>query len=94
MQPNYFNNFNRPMQNGGRQNFNQFNNPIVQMLMSGNSPQQIINIMMQNNPQVKSTFEQMRNSGMSSRDFVTQYAKQNNINIEPLINMMNQSGFH
>ena len=68
------------------------NNPIIQMLMSGSNPQQIIQNMVQNNPQARAMLNQMKNSGMSNEDFVMQYAKQNNINIQPLINMMSQYG--
>ena len=68
------------------------NNPIIQMLMSGNTPQQIIQNMVQNNPQARAMLNQMKNSGMSNEDFVMQYAKQNNINVQPLINMMSQYG--
>ena len=68
------------------------NNPIIQMLISGNSPQQIIQNMVQNNPQARAMLNQMKNSGMTNEDFVMQYAKQNNINVQPLINMMSQYG--
>ena len=69
------------------------NNPILQMLMNGGNPQQIIQNLMQNNPQARAMYQQMQNSGMQPKDFVLQYAKQNNIDIQPYINMMNQKGY-
>lgn len=68
------------------------NNPILQMLMSGGNPQQIVQNIIQNNPQAKGMLTQMQNSGMSAKDFVMQYARQNNINIQPYLNMLNQKG--
>lgn len=67
-------------------------NPIIQMLLSGGNPQQIVQNIIQNNPQAKAMFMQMQNSGMSNKDFVMQYAQQNNINIQPYLNMLNQKG--
>ena len=32
--------------------------------------------------------QQVQNSGMSMKDFTMQYAKQNNINMQPFLNMM------
>lgn len=66
------------------------NNPILNMLASGQHPQQIIQTMIQNNPQARAMLNQMKNSGMSEKDFVMQLAQQRNIDIQPLINMMNQ----
>lgn len=60
--------------------------------MSGQQPQQILQNIIQQNPQARAMLMQMQNSGMPPRDFVIQYAKQNNINIQPLVNMLNQQG--
>lgn len=67
-------------------------NPVIQMLLSGGNPQQIVQNIIQNNPQAKAMFMQMQNSGMSNKDFVMQYAKQNNINIQPYLNALSQKG--
>lgn len=48
--------------------------------------------MVSNNPQAQAIFNQMRQSGMSPKQFVMQYAKQNNINIQPYLNMMKNKG--
>lgn len=67
---------------------------IMQMLMSGNNPQQLANQIMQNNPQMNAIANQMKNSGMSSMEFLQQYAKQNGKNIQPLLNMLSQRGIN
>lgn len=65
---------------------------IMDLLSSGNNPQQMIQSLASQNPQLQAIMNQMTSSGMTPRDFVLQYAKQNNVNIQPLINMMNQRG--
>lgn len=65
---------------------------VMQMLMSGNNPQQLASQLMQGNPQMNAIANQMKNSGMSSIQFLQQYAKQNGKNIQPLINMLSQRG--
>ena len=65
---------------------------VMQMLMSGNKPQELANQLMQSNPQMNAIGNQMKQSGMSSAEFLQQYAKQNGKNIQPLINMLSQRG--
>ena len=65
---------------------------VMQMLMSGNKPQELANQLMQSNPQMNAIANQMKQSGMSSAEFLQQYAKQNGKNIQPLINMLSQRG--
>lgn len=65
---------------------------LLQMAMGGNNPEQIINQMMQQNPQLNILLNQARQSGMSPRDYAMQYARQNNVNIQPLVNMFAQRG--
>lgn len=71
------------------------NNPmqmIMNMMQMGNNPQQILQNIMMQNPQASAIMNQMNSSGMSPKQFCMQYAKQNNLNIDPLINMFNQMG--
>lgn len=68
-------------------------NTINQFLMSGQNPQQIINNMVMQNPQYKMLFNQVQSSGLTMKDFVMQYAKQNNINIQPILNALSQRGY-
>jgi hypothetical protein len=63
-------------------------NFILQTVGANINPQQLI----QQNPQAQILFNQMQQSGMSMRDFTLQYAKQNNINLEPIIQQLNQRG--
>lgn len=65
---------------------------MMQMVMGGQNPEQIMNQMMQQNPQLQVLINQARQSGMSPRDYTLQYARQNNINIQPLVNMFAQRG--
>lgn len=65
---------------------------LMQMISMGNNPQKITEQILYQNPQVRTVFNQMQQSGLSPQQFVFQYAKQNNINIQPLINMLNQKG--
>ena len=69
---------------------NQLINNIMQML--NYNPNQIIQQTLQRNPQAKILFNQMQQSGMSARDFTIQYARQNNINLQPIINTLSQRG--
>lgn len=65
---------------------NQLLNNIMQMMNC--NPQQLI----QQNPQAQIIFNQMRQSGMSIQDFTMQYARQNNINLQSIINALMQRG--
>lgn len=67
---------------------------VMQMLMSGQNPQQLANQLVQSNPQMNAIANQMKNSGMSSVEFLQQYAKQNGQNIQPMLNMLSQRGIN
>ena len=71
------------------------NNPIgmfQQFLSLGPNPQVIQQALFQQNPQMQVIYNQMMQSGMSPIQFIMQYARQNNINIQPdmLNSMYNQ----
>lgn len=71
------------------------NNPLDifrNMLSMGNDPQQIQNMIFQQNPQLKILANQIKQSGLTPIQFVLQYAKQNNIPIQEnyLLNMCQQ----
>nr|DAE27585.1 MAG TPA: hypothetical protein [virus sp. cti5L29] len=71
------------------------NNPmemIMQMLSGGGDPRNMLQGMMSQNPQFNAIMNQAKQSGMSMEQFTRQYAKQNNIDIQPLINMINKNG--
>jgi hypothetical protein len=69
-------------------NNNNILNFVLQTMTNGINPQQLI----AQNPQAQALLNQMQQSGMNMRDFTLQYAKQNNINLEPIIQQLNQRG--
>lgn len=71
---------------------NQLINNILQMLSVNQNPNQIIQQALQQNPQAQVMFNQMQQSGMNARDFTLQYARQNNINLQPILNVLSQRG--
>jgi hypothetical protein len=71
---------------------NNITNFILQTLGAGVNPQQVIQQLIQQNPQAQVLMNQMQQSGMNPKDFVLQFAKQNNINLEPIIQQLNQRG--
>lgn len=73
------------------------NNPmqmIMQMMMSGNNPQQLVNQLMNSNPQMRTIANQMKSSGMSSMEFLQQYAKQKGVDVNPMIETLSKRGIN
>lgn len=71
------------------------NSPInifQKMLFMGNNPQQIKQVLFNQNPQLRVIENQILQSGLSPVDFIFQYAQQNNIRIEQgsMLSMMQQ----
>ena len=67
-------------------------NLLMGLLSGGSNPDQMVENMAKSNPNMNAVLQQARQSGMSMKDFTLNYAKQNNINIQPLLNMMSQKG--
>ena len=65
---------------------------IMQALSTGVNPKFTLQQLVSLNPQLQVMLNQAQQSGMSPRDYALQYAKQNNINIQPLVNMLGQRG--
>ena len=65
---------------------------LMQMLSSGGNPQQIVQNMVRQNPQMNAILNQAKNSGMSMEQFARQYAKQNNIDIDALAKNLRKMG--
>lgn len=65
---------------------NQVLNQFMKMIQMGNNPQQFMTNMLNQNPQAMAMFKQAQKSG-NMEQFVKSYAKQNNIDIQPLIQM-------
>lgn len=71
----------------------QNNNPMnIFRLLSSNNPNQIIETMVANNPNAKIALNQMQQSGMTPKDYAMQYAKQNNIDINQVIQNLRSMG--
>lgn len=68
------------------------NNIINFILQSAGNPQQVVQQIINKNPQAQILMNQMQQSGMSMRDFTLQYARQNNINLQPILQQLNQYG--
>ena len=71
------------------------NNPmqlLSQMISRGMNPQQIMQQMVMSNPQGNFFLNQVKQSGLSMKDYTLQFAKQRNIDINPIIQMMSQFG--
>lgn len=67
-------------------------NFLMNILASGKNPEALVKNMISQNPQFNAVYNQAQQSGMSMKDFTMQYARQNNIDIQPLINMVSQKG--
>ena len=62
-------------------------------LLNGNAnKEQFVQNLVARNPQMNAIMQQVQNSGMSVKDFTIQYAKQNNINLDPFMNMLPKQG--
>ena len=56
------------------------NNPMqqmLQMLSMSNNPNQVVQMLAQQNPNVQAILNQMQQSGMTPQQFAMQYARQN-----------------
>lgn len=67
-------------------------NMLFQMMQMGQNPSQIIQQMLKQHPEINGILNQAKQSKMSPQEFAMQYAKQNNIDLNPLINLFNQFG--
>lgn len=67
-------------------------NALMQVLSMGSNPQQIVQTALQRDPRVNAVFSQAKQSGMTMEQFTRQFAKQNGIDIEPMINTLRQRG--
>lgn len=65
---------------------------LMQMLSMGTNPQQIVQNALQQNPNVKAVLQQAQQSGMSMEQFTRQFAKQNNVDLNPMLNALRQRG--
>lgn len=61
-------------------------------MLSGGNPQAQVQQIIQSNPQAQAIVTQMKQSGMTPKQFLNQYARQNNIDLTPMINLLGQNG--
>ena len=67
-------------------------NLIMQVMTNGQNPNQVVEQIITKNQDAQVLFNQMKQSGMSIKDFTLQFAKQKNINLEPILNTLSQKG--
>ena len=65
---------------------------LSQMLSSGGNPQQMVQSLIQKNPQFNALLNQQKQSGMTMEQFVRQYAQQKGIDINPMLDMVKKRG--
>ena len=71
------------------------NNPMqqmLQMLSMSNNPNQVVQMLAQQNPNVQAILNQMQQSGMTPQQFAMQYARQNNVDINQVANAVRKMG--
>lgn len=73
---------------------NELFNTFMAMSKNGGSPQQIAQQMLMNNPQARQIFQQMENmaNGLSPKEFAIQYAKQNGVNPDQVLQVAKRFG--
>lgn len=65
---------------------------ISQLVSKGFTPQQIVQELLRGNPNGQILINQMQSSGMNPRQFAEQLAKQNNVNLGQLEQMIRNTG--
>ena len=65
---------------------------IMQIIQSGNNPEMLINSLANQNPQIRSLLNQKQQSNMSWKDLTLQLARQNNVNITPILQGLQHNG--
>lgn len=65
---------------------------MLQMLSMSNNPNQVVQMLAQQNPNVQAILNQMQQSGMTPQQFAMQYARQNNIDINQVANAFRKMG--
>lgn len=71
---------------------NNFLGTLQNFMRMGNNPQLIAQNLIRQNPQFNALYNQIQSSGMSYKDFVMQYCKQQNIDIKQVEQMAQNLG--
>lgn len=80
------------MANSLYQQLNSNTNPLVnafKMMKCARNPQQMLNNMVQNNPQIKQAIDLINNSGKSPKDLFYEMAKQKGVDPNQILSMFN-----
>lgn len=67
-------------------------NTFMNLLSMGNNPNQIISNIINQNPNLQVPLNQMQQSGLTPKDYVLQFARQNNIDLNPYFSVLNNLG--
>ena len=65
---------------------------LMQFMASGKNPQQVLQQVMQQHPQVYALMNQMQQSGMNPKQFAQQFLRQNNIDVNQIEQMARNNG--
>lgn len=82
-----------PQPNGGRMGgrppskFDQIRQ-IIGLAKARKDPQALLNMMFENNPEAAQQFQAFLKSGRNPKEFVTEFCKNNNIDLEELLRMV------
>lgn len=85
-------NSNNNFQNAQQMKQQEIINNIASLIQQVGNPDMIIQQLTNQNPQATNLINQMRNSKLNAQEFVVQYAKQNNIDLEPILRGLQQKG--
>lgn len=67
---------------------------MLSLINKNTDPRALTNALLSRNPRLQPLFNQMKQSGMSEKDFVLAYCRQNNINVEPIVQMFKNKGIN
>lgn len=67
-------------------------NSIMQLMQLGQDPNVLVQNMIKQNPQLNVLMNQQQQSGMDWKAFVMQLARQNNVDITPILQSFQQKG--
>ena len=64
------------------------NNDLLKQLFNSSNPNELLNNLISNNPQLKNLLSAQKSSGMTPKQFFYQYAQQNGINPDQFIDSL------
>lgn len=65
---------------------------MLMQIMNGGNPQQMVQGVLQRNPQINAILQQQKQSGLSMEQYVKQLAQQRGVDIQPMVNNLRQRG--